>query len=785
MRLRIWVLLVGIAAGCACSGATYVSELPTVDQVIADYRVADPQQSAARQIIAFDVLMNAMMGLGADANGAFATEKERRIFGEYFAANQRIANDNPKAVARWRPPAEFRQSVSRKYLSQRSLEQWSANITRRARGQYAAQQNGPSGGVGFLSVVLAFLPLLSLLLPLLFLAVVIGFVVMVRSGRAKGIQQAQAAAMRPNLDAWNALGRTVEEREVNIKRMFDEKRASLQVVLRYDVQGSKIISELQKGTSTKASGCVEVGVRRNIGVMEPREREFLRSAYLLYNRALMKRSHWLYYCFALINGNGKAEVTYWKSWDLGVADGAGAARFLQDQLNATVESAISSLMTVVDTSSQAGQQPPSLVKEVSGRLRGGSAWLSAEEAATGVFAGDGPFALHLGVLDDGSGRVLSYAGEGSLMTIAPPGSGKTQCFVLPNLLQWPGPAVVLDIKGEIHESTSAWRAKHVGPVFRFSPLAASGSHSYNPLTFIRQDPDFLWEDARFLADMMIVPSGAADPFWENTARDILTASIAHVCYQNAPDDRAISKIMDLIYGIGWDEMVLALKTNLAVQAMRQTGHSLASMEKKTRDSALKTAQSSLSAWQGERLGLRASRATVYLCINPNEIDSYLSVVRVFIAQHIRMLTSALPPRGAAPILFVLDELPRLKKMPPVDEGLSIGRQYGIRLWMFAQSYGQLKEAYPNAEGMLGSCAVRTFMNVPLNDELAQKLSDQLGFRDGPLDAARTKLVEPLELAGPEYRDVALVIATNTKPARVRKAFAWQDPSLGAKMAPQG
>ena len=33
----------------------------------------------------------------------------------------------------------------------------------------------------------------------------------------------------------------------------------------------------------------------------------------------------------------------------------------------------------------------------------------------------------------------------SIVTIAPPGSGKTQCNVFPNLLTWNGPAVVLDI----------------------------------------------------------------------------------------------------------------------------------------------------------------------------------------------------------------------------------------------------------------------------------------------------------------------------------------------------
>jgi len=130
---------------------------------------------------------------------------------------------------------------------------------------------------------------------------------------------------------------------------------------------------------------------------------------------------------------------------------------------------------------------------------------------------------------------------------------------------------------------------------------------------------------------------------------------------------------------------------------------------------------------------------------------------------------------------MLDEFPRLKHMPPVEKALVAGAGYGIRLWMFAQDYGQLKEAYPNAEGMLTNCAVQTFMSVPLNSELAQKLSDMLGYREGPLDTARVKLLEPLELAGPKFRDLALVVGTNTKPLKVRKAFAFQDPALRARM----
>lgn len=146
-----------------------------------------------------------------------------------------------------------------------------------------------------------------------------------------------------------------------------------------------------------------------------------------------------------------------------------------------------------------------------------------------------------------------------------------------------------------------------------------------------------------------------------------------------------------------------------------------------------------------------------------------------------MLTSELPARGAAPILFLLDELPRLRQMPPVEEAIEIGRQYGLRLWMFAQSLGQLEKAYPNAEGMVGSCAVRIFMNPSAHDGLAEKLSEELGYREAALDGSRQKIVEPAELAGPAYRDYQLVMAASCKPAKVMKAFAWQDPDITQRM----
>jgi type IV secretion system protein VirD4 len=332
-------------------------------------------------------------------------------------------------------------------------------------------------------------------------------------------------------------------------------------------------------------------------------------------------------------------------------------------------------------------------------------------------------------------------------------------------------------------------------VYKFSPLDPATSHGFNPLTEVRADPDYLWEDARFLADMMIIPSRAKDPFWETRARDVLTAAIARVCLEEDVAKRSMGDVLNILHGVGWDKFVTYLEARVDFASMTRAGHSLAQMEPKTRDGVLQSALSSMSAWDGERIA-RATRKsdwspldlrsgknpTIYICLKPNEVDSYISLLRVFIAQHIRSLTSTpVPAHGVHPILFMLDELPRLRHMPPVEEALEIGRQYGIKLWLFAQSLGQLKTAYPNAEGMIGGCAIRMFMNPSLHDETAQKVSDDIGLRNSIIDGTRVKIVEPNVLAGPDYKDLVIVMAANARAARLRKYFAYEDEALMARM----
>lgn len=599
--------------------------------------------------------------------------------------------------------------------------------------------------------------------------------------RDNRIQKNKEVRARLNIQALDEFGKSPEARTAAIDSLFDRRDGSITCEIDY---------------LNAAVGTFTAELSRPLAGMKPRDREVLRSLYHLHNLGLSSDHDFYFQRLAIIWGDGAATAgPTWRYEKLGdeVKSLADAVRRVQNGI--TLEPAIAAALQNLTTAIAEKPDDPVLRRLQAQVLGDGGDLAPGPPLMVADLAAIPPGFLILGGDQTDASKVWGFADEGSLITVAPPGSGKTQCHVIPNLLTWRGPAIVLDIKGEIFAATSGWRAANVGPIYKFAPLDPSNSHAYNLLTAVSQHPDHIWEDARYVADMMIVPSGTKEPFWELKARDILTAAIAYVVYGKPPEQRSMGAVLDILHSVGWDRFVISLQAATDVPSMARAGHSLAEMEPKTRDGVLQSALANLSAWEGGRIDRATSRSdwqpddfragqnpTLYICLNPNEIESYASLLRVIIAQHIRTLTTTFPVPGSPPILFILDELPRLRRMPPVESALEIGRQFGIKLWMFAQSLGQLKTAYDNADGMVGSCAVRAFMNVSLHDGTAQKLSDDMGFRDSIIDGTRVKRVEPQVLGGAEFKDAVIVMASSAPPARLEKNLAHDNPELSARMA---
>src|SRR5262249_47027355 len=70
-------------------------------------------------------------------------------------------------------------------------------------------------------------------------------------------------------------------------------------------------------------------------------------------------------------------------------------------------------------------------------------------------------------------RLVLTERETSVLVVGPTRSGKTTCLVVPNLLEWRGPAIVTSTKGELLALTAAHRQR-MGPVYVYDPTGELG-----------------------------------------------------------------------------------------------------------------------------------------------------------------------------------------------------------------------------------------------------------------------------------------------------------------------
>ena len=134
---------------------------------------------------------------------------------------------------------------------------------------------------------------------------------------------------------------------------------------------------------------------------------------------------------------------------------------------------------------------------------------------------------------DGS-RLLRLPGEGHVLTVAPTRAGKGVSAVIPNLLDHPGSVLVTDPKGENYAVTARRRQQLGQQVHAFDPFrVAGGKVQFNPLRLIDVAKDEALDDARLLAEMLVLPGARKrwagdETFWNEEARGLLTGLILHV-----------------------------------------------------------------------------------------------------------------------------------------------------------------------------------------------------------------------------------------------------------------
>jgi len=343
------------------------------------------------------------------------------------------------------------------------------------------------------------------------------------------------------------------------------------------------------------------------------------------------------------------------------------------------------------------------------------------------------------ILGKKGGRFVRFVRPGHLLTFAPTRSGKGVGVVIPNLLDHPGSVVVTDIKGENYRITARHRGT-LGPVHAFAPFDPEiESACYNPVEFIRTGTVNEVDDARLIAEMIVAPENHEPNHWEREARVLVTGLLLHIAHDLPPGRRNLRELRVLLMRSreGFDGVLTGM-ADAKHPIVQRIAQGFSQKEDKERSAVISTAQTRTEVFDSPQLGAITSRSTfrledlkngvmsVFLIIPPEYVSVYQPFLRLMVG-----LTTAAMTRNKRipryPVLFLLDELPALGPMRPIEDGIGYLAGYGAHLWLFVQDLDQLQKTYRKWRSMIANCAVRQAFNVQ-DDETALLLSLMLGQR---------------------------------------------------------
>jgi type IV secretion system protein VirD4 len=329
-------------------------------------------------------------------------------------------------------------------------------------------------------------------------------------------------------------------------------------------------------------------------------------------------------------------------------------------------------------------------------------------------------------------------------TFAPAAGGKSVSVLVPNLLSHPGNCVVVDPKGELFSLTAEHRRKKFGhKIVRLDPalLCGPGANGFNVFDWI--DPrasDFI-DICRDLANMLVVSTGKElDPHWNDSAENVIAAFIAYVCAcEGVPECRNLRGMRTLIasrqnFGFALEAMqknedffkvLQQLGYQLAWHVDRELGSVMTHAQRHTNifDSPLVVDSTSITDWDPAEL--RTGRMTVYLVVPADKLVVWAGLQRLWLGCILRIITRGVPTEKN-PVLFLVDEAAHIGRMQALEDGITLMRGMGIRLWLFFQSLDQLNKCFgDHAATVLDNLATQQFFAIN-SYETAEAISKRIG-----------------------------------------------------------
>lgn len=325
--------------------------------------------------------------------------------------------------------------------------------------------------------------------------------------------------------------------------------------------------------------------------------------------------------------------------------------------------------------------------------------------------------------------------EQGIITIANSRGGKGRSAIIPNLIQWPHSALVIDPKGKNAAVTAARRGTGGGRVKRslgqdvhiVDPFneVTQNSACFNPLDAINLNSIELKEDIGMIADALISTEDGqihGSHFTDN-AKKIVSGVIAHLLTTTTNAtlldvQRSLtlpSKDQNKFYNDMMANQRAARMPITAATTLRDVGDnergSFFSTIKTNTDWIDSLAMKPILGSSSFKLSdIKNGNTTVYIVLPPRHLHFHQRFMRMFV--NLSLMEMCREPKAKNQVLFVMDEFFSLGALSELEKAAGLLSEYKVKLWPILQDISQIKKLYPHSwPTFFANAGIKQFFSI--------------------------------------------------------------------------
>lgn len=346
------------------------------------------------------------------------------------------------------------------------------------------------------------------------------------------------------------------------------------------------------------------------------------------------------------------------------------------------------------------------------------------------------------------GKIVRYNGQGHVFVVAATQTGKTSSIVKPTLLE-PQPhtsILVHDPKGELYETTAAYRGRTaISRVIRLAPCDEK-SDCYNPLTALRIGTEHEVADVQLFAKVLANPEGLmlrteSEQHFVGLTETVLAGVTLHGMQTTPPLVTCLSDVYSVITQGEFPEVIKDMALS-HYPMVRMAGTMLHEMDEKQYANVYTTLVRVMQLYADPLLANMTSRSDFTLeevRQGKEPLSIYLAVPFAHLArmrpfsclffQQVLSRATEVPNKwrkqGYWKLLVMGEEFPSLKHLQIAADLFNHGAGLGAQVCLITPSLNDIEHIWGMHHNFLDNAHVQVFFGIT-DGRVAERVSERLG-----------------------------------------------------------